>query len=92
MDLELTGNVVLVTGGARGIGAAIVRALASEGAVPVVVDRDEEAARAIERELRSSDTRIEVVVADLIDEAQCRAAVDETLTRAGPSKTASAAR
>ena len=45
MDLELTGKVVVVTGGAKGIGAAIVRALAREGAVPMVVDRDEAAAR-----------------------------------------------
>lgn len=83
MDLELTGHVVIVTGGARGIGAAIVRALAREGAVPVVVDRDEAAARAIERELRSSNVRLEVILADLIDDTQCRAAVDETLTRTG---------
>ena len=34
MDLELTGKVVLVTGGAKGIGAAIVRAIAAEGGVP----------------------------------------------------------
>ena len=83
MDLELTGKVVVVTGGAKGIGAAIVRALAREGAVPMVVDRDEAAARAIERELRSSSVRIEVVAADLVDDRQCRAAVDKTLTRTG---------
>lgn len=83
MDLELTGNVVVVTGGAQGIGAAIVRALAREGAVPVIVDRDETAARAIEGELRSSTVRIEAIVADLIDDPQCRAAVAETLTRTG---------
>jgi NAD(P)-dependent dehydrogenase (short-subunit alcohol dehydrogenase family) len=45
MDLELSNKVALVTGGAKGIGAAIVRALASEGAVPVVVDCDESATR-----------------------------------------------
>ena len=83
MDLNLTNKVVLVTGGAKGIGAAIVRALASEGAVPVVVDRDEPAARAIEREFVASRVRVEVIVADLIDDAQCRAAVEEALARAG---------
>jgi L-fucose dehydrogenase len=83
MDLDLTGKVVLVTGGAKGIGAAIVRALAGEGAVPVVIDRDETAARAIERELASSSARVEVIVADLVEEAQCRAAVKETLARTG---------
>jgi L-fucose dehydrogenase len=44
MDLELKDKVVLVTGGARGIGAAISRALAAEAAIPVIVDRDVEAA------------------------------------------------
>jgi NAD(P)-dependent dehydrogenase (short-subunit alcohol dehydrogenase family) len=34
MDLELKDKVVLVTGGAKDIGAAIVRALATEGAIP----------------------------------------------------------
>ena len=40
MDLELKDKVVLLTGGAKGIGAAISRALAAEGAIPVIVDRD----------------------------------------------------
>jgi L-fucose dehydrogenase len=83
MDLQLTNKVVLITGGAKGIGAAIVRALAGEGAVPVVVDRDEPAARAIARELADSRARVEIIVADLIDHAQCRGAVTETLSRAG---------
>lgn len=83
MDLELRDKVVLVTGGAKGIGAAIVRALASEGAVPVVVDRDEAATRAITRELSASGHRIESVVADLTDRAGCRAAVDRAVSAGG---------
>jgi L-fucose dehydrogenase len=83
MDLSLTDKVVLVTGGARGIGAAIVRALAGEGAVPVVVDRDEPAARAIEREIGASRARVEVIVADLTDVGACRRAVADALARAG---------
>jgi L-fucose dehydrogenase len=83
MDLELTDKVVLVTGGAKGIGAAIVRALAREGAVPIVIDRDEAAGRELEREIVASGARVEIVVADLTDASQCRAAVDEALRRAG---------
>ncbi|MEP9401955.1 SDR family oxidoreductase [Sphingomonas sp. VNH70] len=40
MDLGLAGKAVIVTGGAGGIGAAIVRALAAEGAIPLVIDRN----------------------------------------------------
>ena len=47
MDLQLAGKTVLVTGGAMGIGEAIVRALAAERALPVIVDRDAEAASAL---------------------------------------------
>jgi L-fucose dehydrogenase len=83
VDLELTGKAVLVTGGARGIGAAIVRALVREGAVPVVVDRDEAAGRDLGREMAASGARVEVVVADLTDASQCRAAVDDALRRTG---------
>ena len=44
MDLKLTEKVIIVTGGAKGIGAAIVRGLAAEGAIPVIFDLDEDAA------------------------------------------------
>ena len=43
MDLRLNDKVVIVTGGAKGIGAAITRTLVREGAIPVIVDRDEQA-------------------------------------------------
>ena len=41
MDLELKNKVIIVTGGAKGIGEGIVRVLASEGAIPVIVGRSE---------------------------------------------------
>jgi L-fucose dehydrogenase len=39
MDLELKNKVIIVTGGARGIGAGITKVLAAEGALPVVIGR-----------------------------------------------------
>lgn len=83
MDLQLQSSTVLVTGGAKGIGAAIVRALAAEGAIPVIVDRDHAAAAALKSELDSSGVRTEVIVADLAYIAQCKTAVEETLRRTG---------
>ena len=45
MDLKLTAKVIVVTGGAKGIGEAIVRGCAAEGAIPVIIDRDRELRR-----------------------------------------------
>jgi len=51
MDLQLKDKVVLITGGAKGIGAAITRLLCNEGAIPVIVDRDADAGWALAVEL-----------------------------------------
>ena len=54
MDLQLKDKVVIVTGGAKGIGAAIVRECAAEGAIPVIVGRDADAARELQDELKEA--------------------------------------
>ena len=54
MQLQLKSKVIAITGGAKGIGAAIARACAEEGATPVVIDRDAEAGKKIEQELSSA--------------------------------------
>ena len=79
MDLQLENKVVLVTGGAKGIGAAIVRAGAAEAAVPVIVDRDAEASKNLHAEVRTSH----VVIADLSSCADCQNAIDSTVEKFG---------
>ena len=79
MDLQLENKVVLVTGGAKGIGAAIVRAGAAEAAIPVIVDRDVEASKSLHAELRTSH----VVTADLSSSADCKNAIDSTVEKFG---------
>ena len=84
MHLELNGRVVVVTGGAKGIGAAIVRECAAEGAVSVIIDRDEQAANSLAGELRSGGADIHVICADLCEAKNCEAAVRQAVDRAGP--------
>ena len=71
MDLQLKDKVVIVTGGAKGIGAAIVRACAAENAVPVIVDRDAEAGGQLQSELRSQGVACGLVKAELSTPEDC---------------------
>ena len=83
MDLGLKDRKVVVTGGAKGIGEAITRAVAAEGAVPVVVDRDREAGESLRAELEAAGTPCALVVADLMEEGACRRAVEGALAAVG---------
>ena len=79
MDLQPENKIVLVTGGAKGIGAAIVRTSAAEAAIPVIVDRDPEASKKLDAEVRTSH----VIIADLSSSADCQQAVDSTVEKFG---------
>ena len=78
MDLELKDKVVLVTGGASGIGAAISTVLAEEGAIPIILTR-----RAPDVEfkdaLRALNDKARFIITELTDDQQCENAVHETM-------------
>jgi len=83
MDLGLAGRTVVVTGGAGGIGAAVVRGLVAEGAGAVIVDRDAETGRALSEELREAGHACCLVVADLAEPGACCRAVEAAEVAAG---------
>jgi L-fucose dehydrogenase len=79
MDLQLKDRVIVVTGGAKGIGAAIVRACSQEGAVPVILDRDKDAGEQLVAELQASGSRPALIAVDLIESDSCKQAVQRTV-------------
>lgn len=83
MDLELKNKVIIVTGGAKGIGAAIVRSCAAEGAIPVIVGRDAEAGKQLQSELKKGGSRCGVISIELSTPQSCEQSVSETLNQFG---------
>jgi len=79
MDLNLSKKIILVTGGAKGIGEGITRALAAEGAFPVIIGRN---ANDNQDLIKAIGTGAEVTAA-LQDPDQCAAAVNAVVARFG---------
>jgi 3-oxoacyl-[acyl-carrier protein] reductase len=78
-------HVALVTGGARGIGRAIVRRLAREGAaVCINYVQHADAAGALRAELEADGARVTCVAADVSDEAAVEAMVGRVSNELGP--------
>jgi len=83
MDLQLRDKVVIITGGASGIGAAITRTFAEEGAVPIVVDRDAERGEKFVGELAGQTLTAHLVLADLCQAENCRHAIGKIAEKFG---------
>jgi NAD(P)-dependent dehydrogenase (short-subunit alcohol dehydrogenase family) len=74
--MMLDGQIAIVTGAARGIGLAIARRLAREGAGIVLLDRDSDALRQATEELRNESPDVSPIAVDVTVEEAVRAAVD----------------
>jgi L-fucose dehydrogenase len=83
VDLQLKDKVILVTGGAKGIGAAIVHACAAEGAIPVIVDRDALAGQRQQSELKDRGASAALVTLDLETPESCSQSIAQTLKTFG---------
>lgn len=83
MDLQLKDKVIIVTGGAKGIGAAIVHACAAEGAISVIVDRDAQAGKGLQTELQKNGSSCGLITADLDSPENCAQSIEQTLKKFG---------
>lgn len=83
MDLQLKNKVIIVTGGAKGIGEGIVRLLVAEGAIPVIVGRNENDNLKLVNELAINGTEIFQVTAELNLPAESEKAVKAVVGKYG---------
>ena|SRR5215475_5400572 len=81
---KLANKVALVTGGSRGIGAAIAKRLATDGAnVAITYTKGSDAAASVVKEIEKSGRKALAIQADAADPAAVKAAVDKTASTFG---------
>ncbi len=83
MDLQLRGKIILVSGGAKGIGGAISDTLAAEGAIPVIIGRNESDNQKKVDAIKASGGTAGYITAELGDPAACEKAIHEVLKQYG---------
>ncbi|QNE38759.1 SDR family oxidoreductase [Hymenobacter sp. NBH84] len=83
MDLQLQNQVIIVSGGAKGIGEGIVRVLAAEGAIPVIIGRNETDNQQVVADVTAAGGQAGQIVAELSDPAECARAVQAVVEQFG---------
>jgi L-fucose dehydrogenase len=83
MQLNLTKKVIIVSGGAKGIGLGICKVLAAEGAIPFIIGRSAEDNLAAVNEIEKMGGQAKCVTAELTNPAECEKAVKQVITEFG---------
>src|SRR3954463_2219935 len=83
MDLQLNGRIAMITGPAKGMGAAITTAFAAEGVKLALVGRDIAAIEPVAKEAKALGAAAIVVPCDLTDAKQCETAAAATIDKFG---------
>lgn len=84
MDLHLKDRIVVVTGGASGIGLATARAFAAEGAHVAIWDLAQDAGRSADEVIKHFKVRSIGLTVDVTDEPAVRSALAATIEALGP--------
>jgi 3-oxoacyl-[acyl-carrier protein] reductase len=83
MDLRISGKVAVIGGASRGIGLAIAKGLADEGAKVVIAARGEDALMTAQKEIQSAGGEALSLVCDLSDDASVENLMAQTLEHFG---------
>jgi len=83
MDLQLKDKIIIVSGGAKGIGQGIVKVLATEGAIPVIIGRSEEDNLQVVNEIVSTGGVAHHCVAELTKPDECEDAIKSIIKEFG---------
>lgn len=83
MDLKLENKVIIVSGGAKGIGEGIVQVLANEGAIPVILGRNEDDNLKTLSVIKARGKNCFQVVAELTKPEACKEAVKAVMNEFG---------
>lgn len=83
MDLKLKDKVIIVSGGAKGIGEGIVKVLAAEGAIPVIIGRSEEDNLKVVGEVEVSGGQAAQFVAELTKPEECEQSIQAVIQKFG---------
>src|SRR5687767_462027 len=81
MNLGLQGKIIIVTGGAKGIGEAITRVLAAEGATPIIIGRNEEDNQSTKEAIEKEGGKADYVTAELTQPEECKKAIDHIASK-----------
>jgi L-fucose dehydrogenase len=83
MDLGIKNKVMIVTGGAMGIGEGIVRCLAGEGAIPVIADKAHDAGESLVNDLSNENHKAWFIEMEISEASACKKVVEKTLAKYG---------
>lgn len=83
MDLNLKDKVIIVSGGAKGIGEGIVHVLAAEGAIPVIIGRNEADNLLVVKAVEAAGGKVFQVVAELSNPPECAEVVKAVIAKYG---------